>query len=202
MKIQESVRLEVESLYLLISNRKKCTNILLKGDDITKEDRMDFLISLHLVLELGLNALMRKVIKSGKRHYTNYESIDNHIDQVSYLDKLRIWLFSVSFKGVDADELGNNMDIIGNLINFSEARNKLLHGHMIGRIEYASGEQPSRTTRAHDLTTEEFMNCQIDLFIKIVKSMSFFIRGFEATLTDEGRESFIKEYLDTSFLST
>ena len=62
----------IESVYLILSNKKKC-NELLKKSELTENDIIDFYISLHLVLEVSLNSLYRKLsIPSIKKNVKKY----------------------------------------------------------------------------------------------------------------------------------
>jgi len=51
LKIDDNITYEIENHYLLISNRSKCRHIL-KKQELEIHDKIDFLISLHLVLEI------------------------------------------------------------------------------------------------------------------------------------------------------
>ena len=187
-----------ESLYLMLSNKARCQQLFQKGNR-TEEDITDFLVSLHLVLELGLNAFFRQVIMMQLQKGISRTEVADNLDKISFIDKacLFVYMPHYSFDGriTDADRYHS---LIGKLRNFAGIRNKLLHGHMVGLIVYENGNTDQSTT--HQLLTEQTLNRQIEDFKFIMEGLSFYLDHLDSSFTPSGKESLKNQYLDVSFL--
>ena len=87
ISLGESFEAIVESQYLILSNRKKCTEILQKQDR-DRNDIIDFLISLHIVLEAGINGFIRKIVINRIKKGVRKKEIVSDLDQVNFIHKV------------------------------------------------------------------------------------------------------------------
>lgn len=187
----------LESGYLIISNKKKCGN-LIKNSKLSGNDIVDALISLHIVLEVGLNTLYRHLITSViKKQIDEFEIIEN-IDKINFIDKTVLFIYNSKFNfGDNLDKANEFHKIIGEMRCFSEARNKLLHGHSISTIFCGEKNKHSKTKR---MLSPDYLGEQVKRFCSIMKGMRFYLDCLDSELSSEGKESFKNSYLDDSFL--
>ena len=202
-KLEESVPFKAavaarnESIYLISSNKEKCSYILSKKD-LTEEDTIDFLVALHIVLEISLNSLFRNLSLMGIKKKIDAFEIARNIDEISFIHKTTLFIYNSKFNfSGKQNEATSNHSIIGMLKNFSAPRNKLLHGHSISTI-FAGDEQ--RDSALRQSINSQYLNDQIQKFRKIMEGMRFYLDCLDSSLTPSGKESFKKEYLDDHFL--
>lgn len=198
--MSESLSARVESDYLIISNKEKCAE-LLKKESLDENDIIDFYISLHIVLEVGLNTLFRHLsLKGIVKPITEAEIIKN-LDKVGFINKITMFIYNSTFTFTEPDlsRAGEYHSIIGEVINFSGVRNLLLHGHSISTI--FTGDGNKRESVARKAINKDKLNKQIELFKHILEGMKFYIDHLKTTWRPDVIEIFKKEYLDDSFLT-
>ena len=186
-----------ESEYLISSNKEKCKK-LLETKSLSEEELMDFFVSLHLVMEISLNAFFRNLSLMQIQKSVNKLEIAKNIDSINFIDKtiLFVYNYSYDFSG-DLSAADQYHSIINKLKDFSSVRNKLLHGHSISTLYCESGEQQSD---AKKMLTDKKLQHQIKLFKDIFEGLRFYFDHVKSSLTPSGKESFKKAYLDDSFL--
>ncbi len=196
--ISESISTRTESDYLIVSNRKKCQEIL-KKVNFDENDFIDFLISLHLVLEVGLNTFFRHVSLNEIQKGVDKLEIIKNIDEINFISKATLFIYNsrFNFEGniSDADRHHN---IIKLLKVFSEPRNKLLHGHSISTI---FDERGSRQSGARIIISKKKMKDQIVLFQKIMEGLNFYFNCLQSNFSPSAKETLKNSYLDDSFLN-
>jgi hypothetical protein len=187
-----------ENHHIFLSNKEKCREILNKNQR-TREDIIDFLISLHLVLETGLNAFYRQIILTQLQKGIEQTKIADNLDTINFIDKTALFFYlpHFNFQG-RIDEADRSHAAIGKLRQFSEIRNKLLHGHMDGQITYS--EERSVQTRVHELISDETMSRQIEFFKFINEAVSFYFDHLKSSFTPQGKEDIKSFYLSNQFL--
>ena len=197
--ISDNVSMTVESQYLLISNREKCHKILLKNEK-DRNDIIDFLISLHLVLEIGLNGFYRKIILNQLQKTIRITTIANDLDSVSFIEKTVMFFTLPKFDFQDKiNEADKYYDAIGKIRNFSEIRNKLLHGHAIMEI---SSNGTREQSRAFELLTEVNLQAQVNNFKFIMEAVEFYFEHMKnSNFTEHGKNSLKKQFLYIDFLN-
>lgn len=189
-----------ENHYILLSNQKKCKEILIKGER-TREDKIDFLISLHLVLENGLNAFYRHVILDQLQKGIEQTEIASNLDRIDFITKTTLFLYLPSYDFLnEIDKANDYHKVIGKLINFSEIRNKLLHGHMDGQVTYYGSSETVVNSRTFDLISDDSINLQISNFKFIVDAIKFYFDHLKSSFTTSGKDGIKDSYLDSSFL--
>ncbi len=191
----------LESDYLIISNKQRCTELLRQPLDqlFTEEQAIDFLISIHIVLEVGINTFFRHISLMGIKKNIDPLDISKNLDEINFRDKVTLFIYNSKFNfGDRIDEATRHHAIIGLLKNFSEPRNKLLHGHSISTVTNEAG---ARHSQARSLTSQERIKKQIENFRSIVEGMRFYLDCLESGLTASGKESFKEEYLNDGFLA-
>ena len=187
-----------ENHYLFLSSKRKCIKLFsLKNWE--PPNIVDYLISLHQVLEIGLNSFFRELILLQPLNGLDKTTIVENLDKVSFIDKTRLF-FSLplfDFEGKTKEAI-SYQSAIGKLKNFTEIRNKLLHGHMVGQITYEDGR--TSTTKTSKLISEITLNNQMESFRYIMEAVGFYFDHLKTTLTKNGKEDIKQFYLDTSFL--
>lgn len=200
--ISESLTLIAESQHLLVSNRDKCAD-LLKKSELTNEDKIDFLISLHLVLEVGINALFRQFFfRNHGLGWISDERKVEYLDEISFKDKVTAIIYFAKFRfNSDSDRIKADeyLSVIEQIKTFSQVRNKLLHGHSLSKTTVLNGKDSKQTVSKTSKLIPKFDE-QVGLFKSIVEAVAFYIRNVDCTITPEGRESMIKEFIDDDFL--
>lgn len=88
--------------------------------------------------------------------------------------------------------------IIGKLRNFCEIRNKLLHGHSITTLFVGDNIENLETK---ELLSRSKIDEQINKFRYIFGGLCFYVDHIDSSITESGKNSFKKEYLDDSFLA-
>lgn len=201
LHVSDSFTARTESDYLLISNKNKCTELLRLVTDgsFSEEQAIDFLISLHIVLEVGLNTFFRHISLMAIKKSVDPLEISKNLDEISFRDKATLFIYNSKFNFDNRiDEATRHHKIIGLLKNFAEPRNKLLHGHSISTV---TDGDAARHSQARSLTGQERVNKQIENFRLIMQGMRFYLDCLESGLTDSGKASLAGEYLNDNFLS-
>ncbi len=194
----ESIQARTESEYLIISNKQKCIKLLSKGLS-SDEDLIDFYISLHIVMEVSLNALFRNLTLLQIHKSISKLEIAENVDRISFINKtiLFIYNYHYDFKG-RVDEADKHHRVIKYLRIFAEPRNKLLHGHSISTLYSDDGESDSG---AKKLLDNRKIQEQINLFRCIFEGLAFYVLHIDSSLTQSGKENLIKEFLNDDFLN-
>lgn len=187
-----------ESLYLLLSNREKCKEILAKSNR-SEEDIMEFLISLHLVLELGLNAFFRQIIIMQLQKGIERTKVASNLDKINFKDKVALFIYmpSFSFNG-EIEKADEYHSVIGTLRNLAGVRNKLLHGHMVGEVHYS--ETNVIETEAALLLNEDTLIDQIEKFKFVMDAIAFYFDHWYSSFTAQGKIDLKTQFLDKEFL--
>jgi hypothetical protein len=96
IKISDSFKARSESCYLVSSNRQKCADLILKSD-LDENNIIDVLISLHIILEVSLNAFYRNVVlMSLKKEFGEFDVMEN-MDKVSFINKTISFIYFSKF---------------------------------------------------------------------------------------------------------
>ena len=197
IKVNDSWKARTESGYLVSSNKTKCID-LISHSDLDENNIIDILISLHIILEAGLNAFYRNmVLMSLKKELGEFEVMAN-VDRVSFIDKTVAFIYfsKFDFEG-KLDEAKKYHSIISALKDFSAIRNKLFHGHSISTI--FDGEKNRHSELKGKITLEMLIE-QMRKFRFILEGMRFYFDRLQSSMTSSGKESFKKEYLSDEFL--
>lgn len=196
--VSESISASTESSYLIISNKEKC-KFLIEKDDWKDENLIDFFISLHVVLEVGLNSFLRHIsLQEMQKRVDKFKLIKN-LDNINFIDKVVLFIYNSKFDfSGDIDNADKYHSIIGKMRDFSALRNQLLHGHSISTIyENGNSRQSNLRSQIHPDNVQQ----QINKFIFIMEGMRFYFNCLKSIYTESGKESLKKEYLDFEFLS-
>lgn len=196
IQVNESVTISTESEYLIISNKEKVVEILSRKE-LSEENIIDVFISLHMVLEVGLNTLFRHISLSSIKKDVDRLEIMRNIDGVSFIDKTILFVYNSKFNFEDIGAATHYHGIIGTLKDFSFIRNQLLHGHSIITV---ADEQGSRSSRLKEILNKKGLGKQIEKFLFILEGMRFYVDCLDSSFTQASKESLKKSYLDNSFL--
>jgi len=195
--MKEEVSFWKESNYLIISNKEKC-NKLISYSELSDNDIIDILISLHIVLEVSLNTLYRHLaLFSLKKNIDEFEVMKN-IDNISFIDKTILFIYNSKFDfDGKLDQATEYHKIIDTIKDFSNIRNKLLHGHTISTIHRGGTREDSELKKKINL---EYLKEQIKKFCFILKGICFYLDCLDSNLTQQGKEDLKREYLSDDFL--
>lgn len=202
IQITESLSIRKESSHLLNLHRKIVYSLLCKSN-LDQTELMEVLISLHIVLEIGINTFLRQIFLSPKNRtiFDQTKIIDN-LDNISFGDKVAVFIYSSEFDFKD-DEIKTAKDfhkIIGEIKHFSAMRNKLLHGHGVIEIFEEGGSQKSALSK--ELNPNK-LHQQIKSFSFILNGLAFYFKHYtQGGWTEAGKQQYIDSYLDTKFLPT
>lgn len=179
----------IESEYLVIY-RDRCKEIL-RRKSLGDLDKVDFYVSLHFVLEIGLNTIFRRIsLSSLKKDVDHFEVIKN-LDGIEFIDKTILFIYNSNF---DFDgklpEAAEHHKVINRMKSFAYMRNAIAHGHSA----ISTGEDSSELRKRLDKDPSE----QITLFRSILASMRFFI---DCLQIDKPIKDSLMPYLDDSFLN-
>lgn len=190
--------IKIESDYLIVSNRKKCHDLLVHSQ-LEDEDIIEILISLHTILEVGLNTLFRHIILMGNKSQIDQLEIIENFDRINFIDKIVFFVYCYIYNYGDRHgEAAGHRKIVSRLKDFSGVRNQLLHGHSISKIFNQSGlMEESGLRKKIEL---DFLQKQLSNFHTIMLDATFFVTCLESSLTDTGKNDLITNYLDTTFL--
>lgn len=191
------LEIRTESEYLVTSNKEKC-RLLLSGRDLNEADIIETFISLHLVLEVSLNSLFRRLSLIGMKKTISEIKVAENIDRINFRDKMVLFIYNSKFNFADdLDKATSYHNIIEKLKNFSEIRNKLLHGYSI--IEISSEDKIEQSPLKKKINLE-CLGEQIKKFKFILEGMRFYLDRLESDLSQGEKETFKNSYLDDSFL--
>lgn len=194
-----AVTARTESHHMIASNKERCRE-LLGAEELSEENIIDFLIALHIVMEVSLNTLFRSLSLIGiKKDIDDFEVAKN-VDEINFIHKATLFIYNskFDFSGGRLGEASHHHRIIGMLKDFAGPRNKLLHGHSIATI--FEGEE-RRNSPLRENINPDYLNRQVNKFIEIMKGMRFYLDCLDSSLTDAGKQGFKDEFLDYSFLA-
>lgn len=197
INIEENISMRTKSDYLIISHRKKCKD-LIEISPLSPEDIIDILISLHIVLEVGINAFFRQITLNAIKKTIGTLDVVKNIDQISFIDKTTLFIYNSTFDfSGKNDQASEYHKIIGMLKDFSGIRNSLLHGHAIMTVSNGVDVQHSKLKEQINL---KYLDEQLKKFRFILEGLSFYFDCLVSSWTSSGKEDLKKEYLDISFL--
>lgn len=200
-EIVEAPTIFGESVYLITSNRERCAD-LLKKHSLSEDDMVDVYISLHIVLEAGLNSLFRYISLSQIKNPKSRIEAIKHLDRISFIDKATLFIYSSSFDfGDNFEKALEYRKIIDELIRFSEVRNKLLHGHSISAIFDLSRKEVQQSSEAKKLLDEKKLKVQIELFRHIMEGLRFYVDHLITLDKDKWVKPLVTFFLRDDFLS-
>lgn len=194
--LSDSVSMTLESNYLLISNKKKLTD-LISNSELNRNDLIDIFIGLHIVLEVGINTLFRKIITPTLKKGIDVYDMTENLDNVNFIDKTIMFIYYSKFNFDDISKATEYHKIIGKLKAFAEMRNKLLHGHSISSTSKDGINSQSKLISKLNLSK---LQTQIMDFRFVLNGMCFYLDALESNLTQAEKNEFKKTCLDQSFL--
>jgi len=196
----------LESTHLIKTNKWKCEKIFEEGN-FSENNIIDILISLHLILEIGLNGLFRVM-----SHPTFKKDVDilermEKIDNINFIDKVTMFIYFGNFDFSDTKYFKNRVDeatkyhkIIGTLKDFAQIRNSLLHGHALSEIRDLNADN-TRNTKTKAKLNKEFLDGQINKFKFILDGMSFYLDCYEKDrIPTDAKVGWFGAYLEKGFL--
>lgn len=188
---------ETESDHLITSRREKCRK-LLSQSELHEEDMIELYIALHVVLEVGLNALLRRLTLWHAQPAFDRREVINQVDDINFKDKTALFLYYGHFNfGQKIDQAKEHQSILKKMAHFSEIRNQLLHGHSISTFVLEG--QPHESSVRRKMNPETLAK-QIELFRDIIKGMAFYLECLDLEERPLNKEELKEKYLDLSFL--
>lgn len=196
IRIKDSVTIMAESNYLFYSNREK-VSILLNKKLLNKDDIIDIFIGLHIVLELGINNVFRKIISSDFKKDIDTHIMINNLDNINFIDKTIMFIYYSKFKFTDISEATRYHSIINKIKSFSEMRNKLLHGYSISEISGENGIFKSKLKKDLNLIK---LKQQLEDFKFILDGLCYYLDCVESSWTTNGKNLLKETYLNHNFI--
>jgi hypothetical protein len=196
LKLTESVTMTIESNHLYNSSINKVSRLLSK-ECVNRNDLIDIFVGLHLILELGINNIFRKIILPSIKKQIGTHKIFNNLDNISFLNKIVMFVYYSKFNFPDNKKATEYHKIIGTLRNFSQIRNKLFHGHSI--TEISKNGNTTRSSTMEKLDTIVLKN-QIKDFKFIIKGMRYYVDCFDTTITSIDKDKYKKSFLMDDFI--
>lgn len=195
--ISESISARLESGYLIIKNKDICSNILRMQNPV-ENDLIDFFVSIHLVMEISLNTFFRTISLVEMQKRVDPLAVIKNLDGINFIDKTILFIYNSHFNFNGAlDSADRYHSIIGQLRQFSEPRNKLLHGHSISTI---FRQDTNRHSDTRNIISQERMNNQISLYKNVMNGLKFYFDCLQSSFSTSGKNSIKNEYLDDAFL--
>jgi hypothetical protein len=189
---------ETESDYLISSRREKC-RLLIDKEDWSEEDLIEFYIAIHVVLEVGLNALLRRLAIWDAGPGFDRREVIKQVDGVFFKDKMAMFLYHSQFDfSAREGEAQDHHNILKKIIHFSEIRNQLLHGHSISTFDIEGQKQDSA---ARKKMNQETFAQQINLFKDIVTGVQFYLDCLVTDRKELNKQELKDKYLDLDFLN-
>ncbi len=196
--ISESVTARSESNYLIIKNKEICSSIL-RMPEPGENDLIDFFVSIHLVMEISLNTFFRVISLNEMQKRVDPLAVIKNLDGINFIDKTILFIYNSHFNfNGDVDSADRYHSIIGQLRQFSEPRNKLLHGHSISTIFH---QDTNRHSDTRNIITRERMNSQISLYKSVMDGLKFYFDCLRSSFSVSGKDTIKREYLDDGFLN-
>jgi len=197
IKIKDSMKVRSESGYLISSNKEKCARIISESD-INTNDIIDCLVSLHIILEVSLNTFYRHIaLASLKKDINEFEVMEN-VDRINFIDKTILFIYNANFDfKEELIKAAEYHKIINTLKDFSELRNKLLHGHSISTIFDGEKNLDSKLKSKINLSC---LSEQIKKFRFILEGMRFYLNHLDVRGDIINKEFLKDNYLSDDFL--
>lgn len=197
ISVHDGITLKHESDYLIVSNKQNCQR-LLENSPLEQGHIIDIFISLHIVLEAGLNTLFRHItLTSFKKMVDEFKVIEN-IDNINFIDKTILFIYNSKFDFSGKEQQAREYhSIIGKLRKFSGIRNSLLHGHSISTINNNGNVEHSKLKRNINL---DYLKVHIKEFKDILEGVSFYLDCLDSDIPSSQKDVWKKTYLDTGFL--
>ena len=101
LSAEVSVNATIESHYLRISNKEKVRELLSKSE-LNENDIIDAFISLHILLEVSLNSLFRRLSFLSIKENFDRSKVDENLDTISFRDKVTLFIYNSKFKFQDS----------------------------------------------------------------------------------------------------
>lgn len=189
---------ETESEHLISSRRQRCQD-LLKKEDLSEEDLIELYIALHVVLEVGLNALLRHIALWHASPSLDRLEIIKQTDDISFQDKMAMFLYYNEFDFAGQEEKASaHHSILKKILHFAAIRNQLLHGHSISTF-ILDGKKHDSTVR-QKMNNETLLQ-QIQLFRDIIEGVVFYLDCLKVEKEGLNKEELKKKYLSIDFLN-
>ena len=180
-----------ESLMVLDLHKDRCKKILDKKErgTLTGKELIDFYISLHITLEVGINMVLRSFmfITSSDGNTSLYKKIDDSTERISFIDKIAMFIYTVPKINIKS-EYDKHLKIIQRLKDFSRNRNLFIHGSSI----YIKGEHKSNAKMLLSITE---MKKQTKLFEDIFNDLIFHFDNLKYQPAKNKKNSFMIEYV-------
>lgn len=194
-----SPTIKVESNYLLRSRKELCQS-LLKNETLDEADILEFLLALHIVLEVGINTFFRSFY--GMVPDLDYVKEIYLIDEVGFAEKTKLFLTTSKFTFRDGSDVkaasGHVDDILDSLKIFNNVRNMIIHGHSVSESSLGA---VSKKSKLKGKLSESYMKEQIARFKKIIGGYNFFIDRLDTFVAPDQIKQFQVNFVSSDFLS-
>jgi hypothetical protein len=170
------------------------SNVLLakKVSDLTEHDKLDVIISLQILLEAGVNSVIRDLAVHSLKKDITYVDVAKDLDGIGFREKTASFIYGATFDfGADIAEASTRRKVLGKMQNFTRYRNAIMHGHTIAQ-QSIDGNRSS--TALHDiLEDDEAFKQHVKQYAEIVNDLKFYIDHLSEGSID--KDKLTKSYL-------
>jgi len=198
-----------ESAAIPNNSKEICDKIILE-DNPNKDSLIIFLINIHLILEYLINFYFRVIIGSNINNIIDEkEKIDfiSYLDNVPFNSKITMLIGLINYQNLEnggvitnKGMLKKNIKIIKKIRSFSEYRNLLVHGHMVGEINGNSSNASKKIFS--NKTLKEILSDKMEEFDSILEGLNYFIQLSPFATKESGvrcKESIVFSLLISGF---
>jgi len=170
------------------------SNILLAKNvyDLTVNDKLDIIISLQILLEAGVNSIIRDLAVHTLKKDITYVDVAKDLDSIGFREKTASFIYGANFEfGKDLPEASSRRRVLGKMQNFTRYRNAIMHGHTIA-TQSINGTRSS--TVLHDiLEDDEAFKRHVKQYAEIINDFKFYVEHLSNESID--KDKLVKSYL-------
>lgn len=170
------------------------SNILLAKNvtDLTVNDKLDVIISLQILLEAGVNSIVRELAVHTLKKDITYVDVARDLDSIGFREKTASFIYGATFEfGEDLPEASSRRKVLGKMQNFTRYRNAIMHGHTIA-TQSINGARSS--TALHDiLDDDEAFKKHVKQYSEILDDIKFYVNHLSNETIDKNK--LINSYL-------
>jgi len=164
------------------------SNILLSKEvsGLTVHNKLDIIISLQILLEAGVNSVIRDLAVHSLKKGITYVDVAKDLDSIGFREKTASFIYGATFDfGEDIAEATNRRKVLGKMQNFTRYRNAIMHGHTIAQ-QSVNGSRSS--TALHDILEDDnTFKLHIKQYAEIMDDLKFYVNHLSDESTDKDK---------------
>lgn len=193
-QVRHYVESFLESNLYVFNHFESRSNILLgkKISNLSVYDKIDIIISLQILLETGVNYIIRDLAMYSLKKNITYVDVAKDLDGIGFREKTASFIYGATFDfGSDITEASRRRKVLGKMQNFTQYRNAIMHGYTIARQSVKGAE--SSTALHNILNDNTAFKLHIKQYAEIIEDLKFYVNH----LSDESidKDKLVKTYL-------